>query len=145
MDGELFRALRSDGMSEELAAKWARFFARREDALKADIAELRARIPDREAERAADREVFAAKGDVTVLQTEMTDVKAAIVRIDKSIGRIDETLASMKEMLARLDERINGMESQNGKFFYIFFSLHIITITGLFGLLTKGILWGVAP
>jgi len=67
------------------------------------------------------------------------------VRIDKSIERIDATLASMQEMLARLDERISGQESQSNKFFYIFFSLHVVTITGLIALLTKGSLWGVAP
>jgi len=124
MDGELFRALRSDGMSEELAAKWARFFARREDALKADIAELHAKIPDRE----ADREVFAAKSDVAVLQNKVETVGDAIISIDKRFQRIDErfdrmdaTIVEIKETAARTDERISGICTW---LFAIFLPLH---------------------
>jgi len=152
MDDELFRVLRDDaGMPESVAAKVARLIFRRdrrddEFVTKAEReTDREAARAVREAERKADRDAFAAKEDVTVLQTKATTVEAAIVRIDKSIERIDATLVSMKELLARMDERINGIESQSNKFFYIFFSLHIVTITALVGLLTKGSLWGVAP
>jgi len=150
-DDDAFRAFRKIGLPEGIAAKVARIIRRddrRDDEFVTKVerdaeraarqAEREAARAGREAERKADREAFAEKSDVAVLQSEMSDVKAAIVRIDA-------TLVSMKELLARMDERINGIESQSNKFFYIFFSLHIVTITGLIGLLTKGVLWGVAP
>ena len=144
MDDEFFHAFRSVGMSEEIAAKLAKIIPRRDEVVtKADL----------DAEREADREVFAAKSkadrehfaagkDVAVLQSEMTDVKAAIVRIDKSIERIDKTFVSMREMIARSDERINGIRTV---LLAIFVPLHLLTLTAMFGLLTRGILWGVAP
>ena len=73
---------------------------------------------------------------------QMTDVKAAIIRIDKSIERIDETLVSLKEIIARMDERINSTRTL---LFAIFVPLHLLTLATLFGLLTRGILWAVAP
>jgi len=66
---------------------------------------------------------------------QMTDVKAAIVRIDESIARIDKTIA-------RMDERINSTRTL---LFAIFVPLHLLTLATLFGLLTRGSLWAVAP
>ncbi|MDD9870011.1 MAG: hypothetical protein OXU41_00555 [Gammaproteobacteria bacterium] len=135
MDDDVFRAFRNAGMSEEHAAGVAKVIPRRDEvATKADLADLRAAMPE--------RENFAAKSEVAVLQTEMTDVKAAIIRIDKSIERIDETLVSLKEIIARMDERINSTRTL---LFAIFVPLHLLTLATLFGLLTRGILWAVAP
>jgi len=151
MDDDIFHAFRSVGMSEEIAAKLAKIIPRRDEVVtKADLdAEREDRAADREADREvfaakskADREHFAAGKDVAVLQSEMTDVKAAIVRIDKSIERIDKTFVSMREMIARSDERINGIRTV---LLAIFVPLHLLTLTTMFGLLTRGILWGVAP
>ncbi|MDD9885047.1 MAG: hypothetical protein OXU62_11060 [Gammaproteobacteria bacterium] len=148
MDDDIFHAFRSVGMSEEIAAKLAKIIPRRDEVVtKADLdaereADLDTKRKDREAEREADREHFAAGKDVAVLQSEMTDVKAAIVRIDKSIERIDKTFVSMREMIARSDERINGIRTV---LLAIFVPLHLLTLTTMFGLLTRGILWAVAP
>jgi len=153
MDGEVFSMLRGDGLSEELAAKWAGLFARRESVLQADIANLRAKIPDREAdraerkaeretERAADREVFAAKDDVTVLQTKAKTVDEAIISIDKRFERIESTIVEIKENGARTDEKVNSLQWYNKVVVTPFL---FATITGIVALLTKGSLWGVAP
>ena len=66
---------------------------------------------------------------------QMTDVKAAIIRIDESIARIDKTIA-------RMDERINSTRTL---LFALFVPLHLLTLATLFGILTRGILWAVAP
>ena len=147
MDDDAFRAFRKIGLPEEIAAKVARVIRRDrgddEFVTKTDReTEREAARAVREAERAADREAFAARDDVTVLQTEMTDVKAAIVRIDKSIERIDATIVGIKETAARTDEKINSLQAQN-KIFII--PLLFLTFGALVGLLTKGVLWGVAP
>ena len=147
MDDDAFRAFRKIGLPEEIAAKVARVIRRDrgddEFVTKTDReTEREAARAVREAERAADREAFAARDDVTVLQTEMTDVKAAIVRIDKSIERIDATIVGIKETAARTDEKINSLQAQN-KIFII--PLLFLTVGALVGLLTKGVLWGVAP
>ncbi|MDD9885053.1 MAG: hypothetical protein OXU62_11090 [Gammaproteobacteria bacterium] len=148
MDDDAFRAFRKIGLPEEIAAKVARVIRRDrgddEFVTKADRETEReaAARAVREAERAADREAFAARDDVTVLQTEMTDVKTAIVRIDKSIERIDATIVGIKETAARTDEKINSLQAQN-KIFII--PLLFLTVGALVGLLTKGVLWGVAP
>ena len=147
MDDDAFRAFRKIGLPEEIAAKVARVIRRdRSDdefVTKTDReTEREAARAVREAERAADREAFAARDDVTVLQTEMTDVKTAIVRIDKSIERIDATIVGIKETAARTDEKINSLQAQN-KIFII--PLLFLTVGALVGLLTKGVLWGVAP
>lgn len=156
MDDELFRALRSDGMSEELAAKWAKFFAQRENALKADIAELRAAIPD----RAADREAFAAKSDIEILRNKVANTDSAIERIDKRLDLMDKRFERMDkrfermeekfskrfdrldELTVRADEKVNGLQSLNR---HLLGPLLLLLVASMFGLLTKGILWGVAP
>jgi len=162
---EMYRMFRNLGMSEKHASEAARVIPHRDEVVvKADRkaereTEREAARAVREAERAADREAFAEKEEITVLRNEVKNTKSAIERIDKRLDlmdkrfervderfkRMDERFNGVDKSIARLDERMNALESQNGKFFYIFFSLHIITITGLFGLLTKGILWGVAP
>lgn len=148
MNDELFRALRDDaGMPEAAAAKVARLiFQQGESAVRAG----------REAERAADRDAFAAKGDVTVLQAKAENTDSAIERIDKTLlrmderfDRMDERLSRLEKIVARLDERMNSLESQNRLIFRlllgIFVPLHLLTLGALIGLLTRGILWGVAP
>ena len=159
MDDDAFRAFRKIGLPEEIAAKVARVIRRDrgddEFVTKADRETEReaAARAVREAERAADREAFAARDDVTVLQTEMTDVKAAIIRIDgrldrmdekftKKFERMDKTIVEIKETAARTDEKINSLQAQN-KIFII--PLLFLTVGALVGLLTKGVLWGVAP
>ena len=158
MDDDAFRAFRKIGLPEEIAAKVARVIRRDrgddEFVTKTDReTEREAARAVREAERAADREAFAARDDVTVLQTEMTDVKAAIIRIDgrldrmdekftKKFERMDKTIVEIKETAARTDEKINSLQAQN-KIFII--PLLFLTVGALVGLLTKGILWGVAP
>ena len=158
MDDDAFRAFRKIGLPEEIAAKVARVIRRdRSDdefVTKTDReTEREAARAVREAERAADREAFAARDDVTVLQTEMTDVKAAIIRIDgrldrmdekftKKFERMDKTIVEIKETAARTDEKINSLQAQN-KIFII--PLLFLTVGALVGLLTKGVLWGVAP
>ena len=161
MDDDAFRAFRKIGLPEEIAAKVARVIRRDrgddEFVTKTDReTEREAARAVREAERAADREAFAARDDVTVLQTEMTDVKTAFVRIDKRFERIDarldrmdarldrmdQTIVEIKETAARTDEKINSLQAQN-KIFII--PLLFLTFGALVGLLTKGVLWGVAP
>jgi len=158
MDDDAFRAFRKIGLPEEIAAKVARVIRRDrgddEFVTKTDReTEREAARAVREAERAADREAFAARDDVTVLQTEMTDVKAAIIRIDgrldrmdekftKKFERMDKTIVEIKETAARTDEKINSLQAQN-KIFII--PLLFLTVGALVGLLTKGVLWGVAP
>jgi len=158
MDDDAFRAFRKIGLPEEIAAKAARVIRRDrgddEFVTKTDReTEREAARAVREAERAADREAFAARDDVTVLQTEMTDVKAAIIRIDgrldrmdekftKKFERMDKTIVEIKETAARTDEKINSLQAQN-KIFII--PLLFLTVGALVGLLTKGVLWGVAP
>jgi len=139
---EIYRALRDGGMDEQHAMRAARAVPPADSiATKADLADLRAAMPD--------RENFAAGKDVAVLQTKVTTVEAAIIRIDETFvridekfERIDETLASMKEIIARMDERINSTRTL---LFAIFLPLHLLTLTAMFGLLTRGILWAVAP
>ena len=121
MNIEIFRALRDSGMEEQHATRLAGAIPPADSvATKADLADLRAAIPP--------RENFAAKSEVSVLQTDMTDVKAAIVRIDKT--------------LARTDEKVNALQTQNR---YFIIPLLLLLVAAMFGLLTKGILWGVTP
>ncbi|MDD9850617.1 MAG: hypothetical protein OXU94_02470 [Gammaproteobacteria bacterium] len=135
MDDDVFRAFRNAGMSEEHAAGVAKVIPRRDEvATKADLADLRAAIPD--------RENFAAKSDVAVLQTEMTDVKAAIIRIDETLVRMDKRLDHLEKRADVTDEKINSIRTL---LFAIFVPLHLLTLATLFGLLTRGILWAVAP
>jgi len=93
-------------------------------------------------DRQVDRENFAAKSDVAVVQTKVMTAEAAIVRIDASIGRIDETLVSMKEMLARLNERSKDDRVLTR---FVVLPLMLLMQATLFGILTRGILWAVAP
>jgi len=153
MDGEVFSMLRGDGLSEELAAKWAGLFARRESVLQADIANLRAKIPDREAdraerkaeretERAADREVFAAKDGVAVLQNKVKTVEDAIISIDKRFDRMDERFNGVDKSLVRLDEQMKASQRESRG---VVIPLLFATLGALIALLTKGSLWGVVP
>jgi len=163
MNDELFRTLRDDaGLPEAAAAKVARLIfqqgesaaraervAGRENlATKVDVADLRAEIPGRDA--------FAAKGDVDVLKSKAENTDSAIVRIDKTLLRTDErferieaTIVEIKETAARTDEKVNGLQSQNGLIvrvlIAVFAPLQLLTLGALIGLLTRGILWGVAP
>ena len=146
MDDDVFRAFRNAGMSEEHAAGVAKVIPRRDEvATKADLADLRAAIPARE----ADRENFAAKSEVAVVQTKVANVEAAIIRIDKTLTRMDEKFDRMDKRLDHLekradvtDEKINSIRTL---LFAIFVPLHLLTLATLFGLLTRGILWAVAP
>ena len=153
---EIYQALRDSGMEERHAMRAARAIPPADSiATKADIADLRAAMPD--------RENFAAGKDVTVLQTKVTTVEAAIIRIDEKLDRIDEkfdridekfvridekfvrideSIVSIKETAARTDEKVNGLQTQNRLFII---PLLLLTVGAMFGLLTKGILWAVAP
>ena len=128
MNPKIFRVLREFGMEEKYATRIAEAILPAERiATKEDIADLRADIPERGS--------AAAKSDVAVLQSEMTDVKSAIVRIDKSIARIDESVA-------RLDERSKDDRVVTR---FIVLPLMLLMQATLFGILSKGILWAVAP
>ena len=142
MDDDIFRAFRSVGMSEEIAAKLAKIIPRRDEVVtKADL----------DAEREAEREVFAAKSDVAdksdvaVLQTKILVTDSAIERIDKRLDRMDarldrtdQTIVEIKETSARTDEKINSLRMYS-------LPLLLSILGAIFALLTKGILWGVAP
>ena len=77
---------------------------------------------------------------VAVLQSEMTDVKAAIIRIDERFERMDQTIVEIKENAVRLDEKMNGLQMQNQ---FLIIPLLLMILATMFGLLTKGILWGI--
>jgi len=138
MDDEFFHAFRSVGMSEEIAAKLAKIIPRRDEVVtKADLD--------------ADREVFAAKSDVAdksevaILQTKILVTDSAIERIDKRLDRMDarldrtdQTIVEIKETSARTDEKINSLRMYS-------LPLLLSILGAIFALLTKGILWGVAP
>ncbi|MDD9812259.1 MAG: hypothetical protein OXU71_11230 [Gammaproteobacteria bacterium] len=138
MDDDIFRAFRSVGMSEEIAAKLAKIIPRRDEVVtKADLD--------------ADREVFAAKSDVAdksevaILQTKILVTDSAIERIDKRLDRMDarldrtdQTIVEIKETSARTDEKINSLRMYS-------LPLLLSILGAIFALLTKGILWGVAP
>jgi len=170
MDDDAFRAFRKIGLPEGIAAKVARIIRRDDrrddefvtkterDAERA--AERASRQAEREterdaaravreAERKADRDTFAAKDDVTVLQTKAKTVDEAIISIDKRFERIEATIVEIKENAARTDERINGLQKQVSLIVTVLIAvlvpLQLLTMGGLFGLLTRGILWGVAP
>jgi len=96
-------------------------------ATKADLADLRAATPE--------PENFAARSEVAVLQNEMTDVKAAIVRIDK-------TLVHMDKRIDVVEEKISGIRTL---LFAIYTPLLLLILASQFGILTRGILWAVAP
>jgi len=77
---------------------------------------------------------------VAVLQSEMADVKAAIIRIDARFERMDQTIVEIKENAVRLDEKMNGLQMQNQ---FLIIPLLLMILATMFGLLTKGILWGI--
>jgi len=100
--------------------------------------------------------------DIAVLRAKVENTDSAIERIDKRLDRIDKRLDRMderldrmderldrmdgrfdrlEEIVIRLDERMNALQSQNR---YIFGPLLLLLVASMFGLLTKGILWGVA-
>jgi len=148
MDDDAFRAFRKIGLPEGIAAKVARII-RRDDEFVTKVerdaerdAEREAARAVREAERKADRDTFAAKDDVTVLQTKAKTVDEAIISIDKRFERIDATLADMKEMLVRMDEQMKAARQESRTWVI---PLLFATLGALIALLTKGILWGVAP
>ena len=135
MNPKIFRVLREFGMEEKYATRIAEAILPAERiATKEDVADLRADIPERGS--------AAAKSDVAVLQSEMTDVKSAIVRIDKSIVRIDKSIARIDESVARLDERSKDDRVVTR---FIVLPLMLLMQATLFGILSKGILWAVAP
>ena len=82
----------------------------------------------------------AQSSAVAVLQSEMTDVKAAIIRIDTRLERMDQTIVEIKENAVRLDEKMNGLQMQNQ---FLIIPLLLMILATMFGLLTKGILWGI--
>jgi len=99
---------------------------------------------------------------VAVLQSEMTYVKAAIVRIDERLVRMDDKFTkrfermderldrmdekftkrfgSVEQSIVRLDEKMNGLQMQNQ---FLIIPLLLMILATMFGLLTKGILWGI--
>ena len=88
---------------------------------------------------------------VAVLQSEMAHVKAAIVRIDarlermdekftKKFERVDQRFGSVEQSIIRLDEKMNGLQMQNQ---FLIIPLLLMILATMFGLLTKGILWGI--
>ena len=81
---------------------------------------------------------------VAVLQSEMADVKAAIIRIDERLNRMDEKFTkrfgSVEQSIVRLDEKMNGLQMQNQ---FLIIPLLLMILATMFGLLTKGILWGI--
>jgi len=132
---EIYQALRDGGMEERHAMRAARAIPPADSIVtKADLADLRAAMPE--------RENTAAKSEVAVLQTKVTTVEAAIIRMDERFDRIDASIVSIKETAVRTDEKVNGLQAQN-KLFII--PLFLLTLGAMFGLLTKGILWAVAP
>ena len=142
MDDDVFRAFRNAGMSEEHAAGVAKVIPRRDEvATKADLADLRAAMPE--------RENFAAKSEVAVVQTKVANVEAAIIRIDKTLTRMDEKFDRMDKRLDHLEKRADVTDEKISSIrtllFAIFVPLHLLTLATLFGLLTRGILWAVAP
>jgi len=104
----------------------------------------------------------AQSSAVAVLQSEMTDVKAAIIRIDTRLERMDEKFTkrfermderldrmdekftkrfgSVEQSIVRLDEKMNGLQMQNQ---FLIIPLLLMILATMFGLLTKGILWGI--
>jgi len=142
MDDDVFRAFRNAGMSEEHAAGVAKVIPRRDEvATKADLADLRAAMPE--------RENFAAKSEVAVLQTKVVATDSAIDRIDKTLTRMDEKFDRMDKRLDHLEKRADVTDEKISSIrtllFAIFVPLHLLTLATLFGLLTRGILWAVAP
>jgi len=69
-------------------------------------------------------------------------VEAAVIRIDETLVRMDERFNSLEKSLARTDEKVNALQSQNRLFII---PLLLLLVATMFGLLTKGILWGVTP
>jgi len=135
MNIEIFRALRDSGMEEQYATRVAGAIPPADSiATKADIADLRAAIPE--------RDNFAAKSEVAVVQTKVKTVEAAIIRIDETLVRMDERFNSLEKSLARLDERSKG-----DRFLLRFVVLPLLVLmqATLLGILTRGILWNIQP
>jgi len=138
---QVFREFRRVGMSEDVAEIMAKVASQRDEVVtRADReAEREATRAGREAERKADREAFADKSEVAVLQTKAENTDSAIERIDQTLLRMDErferidaTLAGMQEMIARLDEQMKALHRQN-KVFII--PLSFVTLGALFGVI----------
>jgi len=163
MNREIFRALTDSGMDEQYATRVAEAIPPADSiATKADLADLRAAIPD--------RENFAAGKDVAVLQTRVTTVEAAIIRmdetfirinenferIDKKFERIDKKFERIDERFERIDKRLDHLEKRadvtdekissiRTLLFAIYTPLLLLILASQFGILTRGILWHVQP
>jgi len=94
----------------------------------------------------------AQSTDIAVLWAKVDNIDTTLARMDdkftKRLDRMDgrferleATIVEIKENAARTDEKINALQSQNN-FFII--PLLLLLVASMFGLLTKGILWGVA-
>jgi len=132
---EIYQALRDGGMEERHAMRAARAIPPADSiATKADLADLRAVMPD--------RENFAARSEVAVLQTKVTTVEAAIIRIDETLARMDGRLDHLEKRADVTDEKISSIRTL---LFAIYTPLLLLILASQFGLLTRGILWAVAP
>jgi len=61
-------------------------------------------------------------------------------RMDGRFERMDGRLDRLEQIVIRLDERMNGFQMQNQ---FVVIPLLLLLLATMFGLLTKGILWGV--
>ena len=93
----------------------------------------------------------AQAADIAVLHNKMDNVNLSIERIDKRLDRMDERLdrmdekftkrfGSVEQSIVRLDEKMNGLQMQNQ---FLIIPLLLMILATMFGLLTKGILWGI--
>jgi len=150
MDDELFRALRDDiGLSDGAAANMASVISRRDAVIKAEIAALRAAIEndqesariDHEAERVADRDAFAAKGEAAPAPAAFaTEREARIYRMlydDTSFGEfLRNAAATFKVSGAEIKKMVTG-KPWNGWVLYqsVMISLLMVAMPALFVLM----------
>ena len=62
--------------------------------------------------------------------------------VETAVIRIDETLVRIDERFNRIDKTLARLQTQNR---YFIIPLLLLLVAAMFGLLTKGILWGVTP
>ena len=96
----------------------------------------------------------AQAADIAVLHNKMDNVNLSIERIDKRLDRmgkrldrmdeqfkrVDQRFGSVEQSIVRLDEKMNGLQMQNQ---FLIIPLLLMILATMFGLLTKGILWGI--
>jgi len=106
-------------------------------------------LPQLAQAQAVDIAVLHSKVDHANLSLERLDDKFTkrfermdkrLDRMDERFDRMDERLDRLEQIVIRLDERMNGFQMQNQ---FVIIPLLLLLVATMFGLLTKGILWGV--